>query len=340
MRRKALKYLGCPECKSELETENIRTWKGDIRSGHLKCRRCGLSFPIVVGRPVLMTAGSIDHWKAPVDEALGIDAPVLPPLSIPRLVSLGIDEALKMAEAERVRQSIQTNTKMKSIPEIPEAVIEKMKYRDSGEWFKKGSRAERHLKFPWKDGDPSDSFNIFMKTIVDTEATSLLDLASGGGSAVSHQVFLNGGLEQTLSVERDLKCLGNIQYRFRYAGRSRTSEAVGGDVRKLPVRTEGIDTIMMLMALPEIHGITIVLKEAYRVLKKGGYFIILVMELPFNGDLISLSEFVRFAEETDLYSGYEKFQSDAEGCGFRIIESEHISEASGKISRLISLRKQ
>ena len=32
MRSKALEYLGCPECKSELETGNIRTWKGDIRS--------------------------------------------------------------------------------------------------------------------------------------------------------------------------------------------------------------------------------------------------------------------------------------------------------------------
>ncbi len=339
MRRKALKYLGCPECRSELETENIRTWKGDIRSGNLICERCGLSFPIVVGRPVLMTAGSIDHWKAPVDEALGIDAPVIPPLSIPRLVSLGIDEALKMAEAERDRQSIRTQAKSESILEIPEAVIGKMKYMNSGEWFKHGNRTERHLKFPWKNGDASDSFNIFMKTIADTEPTSLLDLASGGGSAVSHQVFLNGGLDQTLSVERDLKCLGNIQYRFRYAGRSRTSEAVGGDVRKLPVRTESIDTVMMLMALPEIYGITIVLKEAYRVLKEGGYFIILVMELPFTGDLISVSEFARFAERTDLYSGYENFQSDAEEFGLRVFESERFYEKSGKYSRLISFRR-
>ncbi len=136
MRSRALEYLGCPECRSELETGRVRTWKGDIRSGNLICRRCGLDFPIVVGRPVLLGADSIDHWKAPIDEALGVDDPAIPPLSIPRLVSLGIDKALQMAETEKVRQSIQTHTKMKSILEIPEAVIGKMKYRDSGKWFR------------------------------------------------------------------------------------------------------------------------------------------------------------------------------------------------------------
>ncbi len=29
------------------------------------------------------------------------------------------------------------------------------------------------------------------------------------------QIILNTGLEQALSVERDLRCLGNIQFRFR-----------------------------------------------------------------------------------------------------------------------------
>ena len=127
MRRIALEYLGCPECKSKLEADRVRTYKGDIRSGNLICGYCGLNYPMAVGRPVLMTAGSIDHWKAPVDEALGIDAPVIPPLSIPRLISLGIDEALKMAEAEKDRQSIRTQVKSESIPEIPEAVIGKIR---------------------------------------------------------------------------------------------------------------------------------------------------------------------------------------------------------------------
>ncbi len=162
---------------------------------------------------------------------------------------------------------------------------------------------------------------------------------SVAGKVISDQVFLNTGLEQTLSVERDLKCLGNIQYRFRYAGRSRTSEAVGGDVKRLPIKTECIDTVMMLNALSEINGISVMLKEAYRALKEGGHFIIKVSELPFTGDLISLSEFVRFAEGIDQYSGYERFQSDAEERGFIILKSERLVEKTGKYSRLISFRK-
>lgn len=103
-RIEALEYLGCPVCKSELKAGRIYTWKGDIRSGNLVCTKCDLSFPISVGRPVLMTADSINYWKTPIDKVLGIDDPVIPPLSIQRLVSLGIDEALSIAEAEKVRE--------------------------------------------------------------------------------------------------------------------------------------------------------------------------------------------------------------------------------------------
>lgn len=335
MRKEALKYLGCCQCKSELETEGIKNWKGEIRSGNLICKECGLRFLVAASRPILMTSDAIREWRSPVSEAMGIEEYATYDQSIEKLLSIGIDEALNLA---KTKAQIDSDS-LKSISEIPENVIGKMRYRASGRWFKHGKRMERLLTFPWKNGNTSNSFNILMKKISDTHPESLLDLASGGGFAVSHQVWFNSQVKQILAVERDIKCLGNIQYRFKYVGRDKTSEAVGGDVRELPVRTESMDTAMMLMALPEIYGITAVLEEAYRVLKDGGYYILLVSELPFVSDLISPVDFKRFTEGADLYSGYEKFQSDAEKCGFKVESSERFTEKSGKFSRLISLRK-
>lgn len=335
MRKEVLNILGCCRCKSELNTDKTKTRKGDIRSGNLVCEECGLIFPIAFGRPILMTSNSIKEWQSPVSEAMGIGEYATYDQSIEKLLLVGIDEALKLVEERKLLKE----DDLESISEIPEEKIAKIRYRASGKWFKYGNRMERLLTFPWKNGDSDNSFNILMKKIADTQPESLLDIASGGGFAVSHQVWFNSGIKQTIAVERDLKCLGNIQYRFKYVGGTLTSEAVGGDVRQLPVRTESIDTAMMLNALPEIFGITSVLFEAYRVLKKGGYFIVLVSELPFTSDLISSGDFRKFAEGADLYSGYEKFQSDAEKRGFNIESSERFSEKSGKFTRLISLRK-
>lgn len=42
-------------------------------------------------------------------------------------------------------------------------------------------------------------------------------------------------------IEGDLKCLTNIQYWFRCAGRTRTSEGKREDLQRLLIRTEFID---------------------------------------------------------------------------------------------------
>ena len=335
MKKETLKYLGCCRCKSDLKIESERVWREEIREGRLVCANCGLSFPIAVGRPVVMTSGAVSEWKSPVSEAMGQTSYATFEDSIAKLLSVGIDEALKIV----TRKESFSSDSFDSLPEIHSSVTAKMKYRASGEWFRYGRRMERLMTFPWKNGDTENSFNVFMKKIADTNPEFLLDVASGGGFGVSHQVWLNSAVRQTLAIERDLKCLGNIQYRFKHLGRADNSEAVGGDVRHLPVRPETVDTVMMLMALPEIHGITSVISEVYKALKDGGCWIILVSELPFASELVSQTDFVRFAEGADLYSGYEKFQADSEKCGFRIESSRRFKEKSGKLMRLISLSR-
>ncbi len=335
MREEALSYLGCCKCKSHLKIDQKRSWKGEMRSGKLICKGCGLSFQVVTGRPVMMTSESIREWRSPVSEAMGVSSYETFEESIKKLSSIGVNEAL----ASQTERGVNPSETGKSIPDISPSVISKMRYRASGEWLKHNTRMERLMTFPWKEGDPENSFNVFMRAIAETNPESLLDVASGGGFGVSHQAWFNPDIKQILAVERDLKCLGNIQSRFKYIGRSESSEAVGGDVRSLPVRTETINTAMMLAALPEIYGISSVISEIHRTLKDGGHWIILVSELPFASHSISSMDFIRFAEGAGLYSGYEKFQSDAEKFGFIIENSERFEEKTGKFKRMISLRK-
>ena len=331
MREEALNYLGCCKCNSQLEIDQQRRWKGEVRSGNLFCRGCGLSFIIVIGRPVIMRSNSIREWKSPVSEAMGIKSHATFEESVELLSSIGVDKALACLPEREVEGT--------SILKVSPSVIAKMKYRASGEWLKYRGRKERLMTFPWNEGDPHHSFNYFMRAIAETNPESLLDVASGGGFGVSHQAWFNPDVKQILAIERDLKCLGNIQSRFEYIGRDEGSEAIGGDIRSLPVRTEAIDTAMMLAALPEIHGINSLLSEVHRALKDGGHWIILVSELPFTSQSISSMDFRRFAEGADLYSGYEKFQSDAEKLGFSIENSQRCEEKAGKLNRMISLRK-
>ena len=335
MRKKTLEFLGCCDCKTELDLEGTVIRKGDIKSGVLVCRKCNLQFPIAAGRPVVMKSSTIKKWQSPVDEALGLKEYATLDESFSNLSRIGIEKALDLIDRKKTVDSEQG----KSIQAIERSVVAAMKYRGSGKWFDCGNRKERHLQFPWKKGDKLDSFNIFMNRILEKQGKSILDVASGGGSGVSHQAFLNSDAEQILAVERDLKCLGNIQYRFKYVEKDSIAEAVGGNIRELPVRSEGIDTAMMLAALPEICGISKLLSEVYRVLKPEGHYIVFVSEQAYTPPAFSSELATRFAEAADLYSGYRKFEGDAEKAGFRIEQSERYVRQSGNFSRLIEFKK-
>jgi len=330
-----LQYLGCLGCQSKLVVEERGKYKGDIRSGTLVCRNCGLEYPVVAGRPVLLWKNAVNEWTSPVSEAMGIEDYRTIDQSVKELFSIGEEEAIKLVQ-KRAHTDAEVSGTLKT---ISRSVVGKMKYRESGKWIEAGNRRERLLRFPWKAGDKEDKFNIFMERIASTEPDSILDIASGGGFGVSHQAFMNTKVKQILAVERDLKCLGNIQYRFKHIGSESRSEAIGGDVRNLPVKTEVIDTAMMLMALPEISGVTLVIREAFRVLKEGGAFVLLVPENPVVPELKTEAAYGKFAAEADLYTGYEKFESDAEQQGFSVESSRRFEDKQGKRRRLISLRK-
>lgn len=211
-------------------------------------------------------------------------------------------------------------------------------YRISGEWFRHCGRSERLLVFPAEGGSNIDIFREFMNTVQRTKPDDLIDLLSGGGYGVTHQAFQNRELKRIAAVERDLNCLWSMQYRFKHIGRSSISEAIGGDVRRLPIASESFDTAMTLQGLVELHGIRGFLKEAYRVLRLDGYYVALYSEDPVTCNILPLSDLRRFALAADLYSGHDHFIAAAEEVGFGVISSK-VLEGTRVKKRITVFRK-
>ena len=192
MKKRVLQYLSCALCKSELILKESRKWKDEIRSGKLVCSNCQAVYPIVCGRPVLLADSAVNEWKSPVSEVLGISKYETYEDSIATLSKIGIKNAIKTAHTVQSQQQKPTE----SIKTIPSEIRGKIKYRASGEWFKYGNRKERLLTFPWETGNADCSFKAFMEAIQKTQPEVLLDIASGGGFAVSQQVYLNNTVNQ------------------------------------------------------------------------------------------------------------------------------------------------
>lgn len=230
MRNSTLEYLRCPECLGQLIIHQAIKRNGDIRSGMMECAECGNQYPIIIGRPVLLPSGQVNCWQAPIDEALGVQpgTPVNGLLSLNRLKETEIDEAIEKFRS----RSVNSNLTGSDPNVVTKKLLCKARYRDSGEWFKHKGRTERLLTFSTEGGINSDIFREFMNTVQKTKPESIIDLLSGGGYGVTHQVFQNRELKRIVAVERDLKCLWNIQYRFKHIGLSSISEAIGGDVRQ------------------------------------------------------------------------------------------------------------
>ncbi len=336
MQSSALEYIRCPECRGHLSIHLAAKRNGDIRSGTMKCTECSNQYPVIMGRPVLLPNAAVNTWQAPVDEALGVmpGTPVNGLLSLNRLKEIGIDRAIEQSGSRCIKSEM-----IESDPNaVTKEMLGKARYLDSGEWFKHKGRAKRLLTFPAEGGVNYDIFREFMNTVQSTKTRDLIDLLSGGGYGVTHQAFQNRELRRIAAVERDMKCLWNIQYRFKHIRRSSISEAIGGDVRRLPIGSESFDTAMTLQGLTELHGISGFLREAYRVLKQDGYYVALYSEDPVTFDILPVSDLRKFALAADLYAGHEQFISAAEKTGFRVISTEAL-EGTRAIKRITVFRK-
>ena len=322
MKKDTLDFICCPTCKGKLSlTTRIRS--GDeIKSGKLLCDSCSEAFPIVSDRPVLMGNNAIHNWLSPIDEVLDPTEINRPegPLSILRLKRLGVNRA----------RSIATSRAKSSVPCCSSSVSEDLKHMQgtikhirSGKWLAARGRRERLLK---SLASPGESVRAFLELVKSNNPDSLLDIASGGGSGVASLADFLSSDVKVFSAERDLKCLWIIQEKFKYIRKLANSEAIGADVRQLPIKNDSIGVVTSMMAMQELLGVSSVLREINRILEPGGSYIALFNREPWVYDMIQIDKYKRFAKAVDMYSGYSDLVATAENENLNLKGLEEFTE--------------
>jgi ubiquinone/menaquinone biosynthesis C-methylase UbiE len=273
-------------------------------------------------------------WVAPVDEALnpGVARKPEGPFSLSRLKNMGIENAIKVAHLAKVERPI---SQTRGILQDLRSIESQIKYRMSGRWLR---RRGREATFFESLKNPSQPVREFINLVVAEKLDTLLDVASGGGSAVTSLADAVGESAFIFSVERDLKCLWTIQSKFKAIERSDKCEAIGADVRKLPFRENSVSVVTSMMAVQEIVGIDLLLEEIARVLKPGGSYIALYNREPWTYDLLPLADYKRFAREARMYSGHDDFKHEVNQHGLSY-ENERIFTENKRELCLTTLRK-
>jgi len=306
----------------------------EIQSGRLQCDSCSEQFPISSDRPVLMGNNTIHNWLSPIDEALDPSKITRPegPLSILRLKRLGVEQAKSIASS-RATSAVPNSS---SVSEDLKHIQGKIKYIKSGKWLAARGRGDSWLK---SLSNPSKSVSAFLKLAESQNPDSLLDIASGGGSGVVALADVLSSDVKIFSAERDLKCLWIIQEKLKHINKQLNSEAIGADVRQLPIKNNSIGLVTSMMAMQELLGITSVLREIHRILQPGGSYIALFNKEPWVHDMIPIDQYKSFARAVDMYAGYTDIVATAEDQHLHLIDLEEFTD-NGKEFCLVEFGKE
>jgi len=357
-----LDILACPFCKGDLvRIEELITFLPDLE--FLRCTKCKAEFPIFLERPILVPKG-VEGWLSAIDQAVCWSGP--PRADIISLAWLG--EQLELG------RDLKSLVKWKSMSwrersrnewiGLLESLREKAEERRSGRWFMKTERRRRLLESSLAPlpsiASERSTLDEFVAIAVETEPLRLIDVASGGGFAISRILANLDKIEYAVAVEKDLKCLWSIQYKVEYvAQRTKIGrkglrfEAVGADARKLPFRDESFDFATMYHSLGEICGVSDVLLQVHRVLEPGGRFLLsfhdvelanyvppeevksliesfkkrrvplTTQELNYierNLPKLDRQRFLEFLEAADLFINLQHLEKKVKECGFVIVK--------------------
>lgn len=333
MNIKALNYLCCPRCRGELTVRRKRAWHTELISGSICCEKCVVEFKVFHGRLILLTHDKIHEWIAPIDEVLSPGEILKPngPFSLNRLKEMGIDEAIRLFQKRGIRTPARTGNILPDLKNLEGRI----RYIQSGSWI---SARNRKKKFVESLEKPSKPVKKFIEAVLSKKPKTLLDFASGSGSSVTSLAHnLNIGTN-IFALERDMKCLWIIQEKFRIIKRSNNSEAIGGDVREMPFQDESMDVVSSMMALQEIAGISSLLREVKRVLRKDGRYFALLNREPWLDGIISLDEYKEFAKIADLYSGIDGLVAVAGKTGLIIADLREFKDGEKDLC-LVEMRK-
>jgi ubiquinone/menaquinone biosynthesis C-methylase UbiE len=168
----------------------------------------------------------------------------------------------------------------------------------------------------------------------------VLELASGGGWFVGR--FLNNTAKTAhcIAIERDLSCLWTLQYKFRHVGAEQRAEAIGGDVRALPILDDAFDAVTCCNAFGEIAGLSAFLSEAHRVVRPDGHVLVCHSVRAIRFAPLSWEDFRRLAAAADLFAEKEQLLTLARNVGF-VVDGVTLVDGGRDVPRFVArLRKE
>ena len=282
-----------------------------------------------------MTDSDIHEWLAPIDEALKPGRKRKPqgPLSLHRLADLGVDRAIAESRASQAPE--RTNT-TEDIVRSLRAMDGKIRYRMSGGWLKSRGREQRFLRAL---RFPPPAIQALIDLVLEEAPAILLDVAAGGGSGVASLVDALRESATVFAVERDLKCLWTIQKKLQLMGEGDHCEAVGADVRRLPLAEDSVHVVSSTVVMHEVLGMEAFLGEIARVLRSGGCYCAVYFRKPRTHGLIPPEDMRRFAGAVGMYSGHEDLVPLAGELGLALEEHQRHVE-NGKDLAVSRFRKQ
>ena len=319
--------IACPACRGGLNLRGRNAGGPEVRAGTLQCRACRRSYPVVLGRPILLPPGAMSTWIPAIREALG-GAKTRRLLRNPG--KAGIDEALKGQWARW--KDLRTGPRRWR---VEPGLLRDGRMRLAG-WTHshEGKRirvpgledARRPLPRLRKDREPIEEM---VCQVLRLRPESVLDVASGGGWFVTRLLFHSRRRPKVISLERDLRCLWTLEYKFRSLKANNRAEAVGGDVRALPLGDNRMDVVTCANAFSEIAGLSAMMAEVHRVLRPGGHFIFSHSVAPVAFQPLSPADYRRLALATDLFVDANHLLKQAKQAGLVFEDKVSLRERNG-----------
>ncbi len=274
MRSESTEFLVCPQCKRALHLLNSRGGP-DIVSGVLQCAHCRQDYPIITGVPCLLP----DPHPFPIGFLPPEDILQEPPATLKEKRgrnNLGL-VLYKYGKAEfirAVRQTARLSPEARarrfqvSRTTVLNPTIKRLAYRHSRLSFIRNVMEPVMEQRFW----PDKRCVAMVTTLQNLQPERLLDIATGPGSLLC-RALPRLTATKAVGLEIFFEACRLVMAEAAYFGFGKRLQMVHGDARLMPFADATFDCVSGWTALYHISRYEAAIREAARVLRKGGHFV-------------------------------------------------------------------
>ena len=310
--------LVCPICRGELMLENPYRRLGRVRTGNLRCKEGCAVYPIVYGVPVMLLPGQPADWNKFYNWPWKS--------SIPR-DKKQIMEAVAAGEFDK-------ETKI-SGPSVTEKQLREVRRMMSKTRWEKRLHEGKIVIAAKGDRTSSTESNVMViaERLRRIESGVVVDICCGGGFTTERVLQDIQPSVYSVSVDIDLLCAKCAGKRAELLGMSDRSIEICADARCLPFTDESLSAVYSRNGFNHIGRYVDVLKEAYRVLKTDGAFVVTERKSSMrHGALESIGlnyeERLEVLRHLGLFTHGQEFVKNVGQVGFALLNVDDLPESS------------